>query len=106
MKKIDRNGPDGVQIGLNQLATTAEFLDVLREEVSARGLLLTDVMRYVGVAYDQASMRSRGNDWIITLRKEGHHTMELWTVLVTFLRVQSAWPGSLPWRQEGEGRKI
>jgi len=98
IKKIATDGPPGVQAGLDALAQTPEFTQVLQEEVTARNLVLEDVTPCISSIYYHASKRAPGNDPIITIYTEDH-SMEQRAVLAAFLRIQRRWPHGLGWRE-------
>ncbi|RPA97050.1 hypothetical protein L873DRAFT_1810301 [Choiromyces venosus 120613-1] len=90
----------GVQAGLNQLAKTKEFQDVLAEQVKARRLTRGDATRCIPVVYHELSKIVHGNSGVIIIRK-GDHTPNELAVLATILQVQSQWPDPLKWMEEG-----
>jgi len=62
MKKITTDRESGVQDGLDALAQTPEFIQILQEEVTARGLQLEAVTEYIPSIYYEASKRALSND--------------------------------------------
>lgn len=101
MKKITTNSEYEVQEGLDELAKTPEFIQILQKEVTANGLQLEAVTACIPYIYYEASKRAIWNDFIITIYKEDH-TVEKRAVLTAFLRMQRGWPLGLQWR---EGRR-
>jgi len=105
MKKITTDRESGVQAGLDALAKTPEFIQILQEEVTARDLQLEAVTECIPDIYYEASKHALSNDFIITIYKE-EHTMEERAVLATFLRMQREWPHGLRWKEGRKGREI
>jgi len=105
MKKITTDRESGVQAGLDALAKTPEFIQILQEEVTARDLQLEAVTECIPDIYYKASKHALSNDFIITIYKE-EHTMEERAVLATFLRMQREWPHGLQWKEGRKGREI
>jgi len=102
IKKIVTDCPPGVQAGLDALAKTSEFTQLLEEEIAARHLAPGDVIPCIASIYQQASRRPPRNDSIITIYKE-HHSMQERAVLAAFLKMQSGWPDGLKWREAEKG---
>ena len=102
MKKIPTDSEYEVQAGLDELAKTPEFIQILQEEVTASRLQLKAVTACIPSIYYEASKRAIWNDIIITIYEEDH-TVEQRAVLVAFLRMQRGWPLGLQWR---EGRRV
>ena len=106
MKKITTDRESGVQAGLDALAKTPEFIQILQEEVTARGFQLEAVTECIPSIYYEASKRALRNDFVIAIYEE-EHTMEECAVLAAFLRMQREWPHGLQWReQERRGREL
>ena len=106
MKKISDDSPREVHHGLNALAKTSEFTQLLQEEVTTHRLVLEDVVPCIQSIHYDASRRisANDNDHVITIYTEDH-TMAERVVLVTFLRMQGRWPYGLEWRGEKGGRR-
>ena len=106
MKKITTDHESEIQAGLDALAKTQEFIQVLQEEVTASGLQLEAVTDCIPNIYHEASKRALSNDFVITIYKD-EHTMEECAVLAAFLKMQHGWPHPLKWREQARrGREI
>ena len=105
MKKIPTDSEYEVQAGLDKLAKTPEFIQILQEEVAASGLQLEAVTACIPSIYYEASKRAIWNDIIITIYEEDH-TVEQRAVLVAFLRMQRGWPFGLQWGMGRRGSEI
>ena len=106
MKKIMTDRESGVQGGLNALAKTPEFIQILQEEVAASDLKLKAITACIPYIYYEASKRALRNDFTITIYKEDH-TPEQRAVLIAFLKMQRGWPSGLQWmerKSQGEIR--
>lgn len=95
----------GVQEGLNILARTPEFTEVLKEVVLTRKLDLKDVTASIDHLYAKVCDRSKGNDAqatrddvIIIIRARDFGDNEL-AALVSFLTIQNKWPRPLGWSE-------
>jgi len=106
IKRIVANSPHRfgaeVQAGLDALAKTSEFTQVLEEEIAARHLAPGDVILCIPSIYKQACRKAPFNDSIITIYKE-HHSMEQRAVFAAFLKMQSRWPDGLKWAEASKG---
>ena len=102
MKKITTDSEYEVQAGLDELAKTPEFIQILQEEVTASCLQLKAVTACIPSIYYEASKRALYNDFIITIYEEDH-TAEQRAVLAAFLRMQRGWPLGLQWREVRRG---
>ena len=105
MKKITTAREHRVEEGLGELAETPEFIQILQEEVTARGLQLEAVTECIPDIFYEASKNALWNDFIITIYKD-EHTMEERAVLAAFLKMQSGWPHGLQWREGRREREI
>jgi len=99
IKKINHDCRPGIQAGLDEIAKTQEFIAVLNQEVIGRGLVLQNVTRGIPLAYSQAEKLARGNDTIITLRRQDYTANQV-AVLAAFLKVQGRWSGGLEWIED------
>ena len=102
MKKITTDSEYEVQAGLDELAKTPEFIQILQEEVTARRLQLQAVTACIPSIYYEASKRALWNDLVITIYEEDH-TVEQCAVLAAFLKMQRGWPLGLQWREVRRG---
>jgi len=108
MKKISDDSSSKVQHGLNALAKTSEFTQILHEELAVRHLAVEDVTPCIKDIHYEASRRisadDNDDDDEITVYTKDHTPAEC-AVLVTFLRVQGRWPYRLEWRESKMGRR-
>lgn len=88
----------GIQVSIDELAKTPEFIAALQKEVAAHQLALEAVTACIGCIYNTVSKHANDNDLVITLY-EDHYTREECAVLATFLRVQSGWPYGFAWER-------
>ncbi|KAG0638415.1 GNL3L/Grn1 putative GTPase-domain-containing protein [Tuber brumale] len=96
--EIKSHYAQGVQAGLDELAKTAKFKNLLAQEIAARHLVKKDVDRCVAVVYHEASKYAHGNSRMITIYEEDHTPNER-AALATFLGVQSGWLDGLKWKE-------
>jgi len=96
IKKIKPDCPPGVQAGLNALAKTEEFTQILLKEIAARHLESKDVIQCISSIYREASKHTFGNDSVIAIYEQDHKMKER-AVLAAFLKMQSGWLYNLEW---------
>lgn len=94
---IKVNPEAGVQTGLNALARTSKFQQILSRVVGDRGLVYEDVRDRAKRLYDEVSKHAHGNDQQIIVRAKDFTPNEC-GALITYLLLQSDWPSPLDWR--------
>ena len=89
--------PDaGIQTGLNALAATPEFDEILLRVADARGCPYEQVRDQAKRLYNEVSKHAHGNDPLITVRAKDFTPNEC-AALIAYLELQSTWPWHLDW---------
>ncbi|KAG0128084.1 hypothetical protein HOY82DRAFT_541553 [Tuber indicum] len=98
INKIESHFTEGVQTGLDELARTAEFQELLAKEIKAGHVAKEDVDRCIAVVYRESPECEQGNSSLITIHEEDYTANER-AALATFLGVQGGWAHGLKWRE-------
>lgn len=93
---IQVNPEAGVQTGLNALAGTPKFQQILSRVVGDRRLAYDQVLERAKHLYDEVSKHAHGNDQKIIVRAKDFTPNEC-GALITYLLLQSDWPSPLDW---------
>ncbi|KAG0137681.1 hypothetical protein HOY82DRAFT_588917 [Tuber indicum] len=89
----------GVQKGLNALAATEKFEEILKAVADDRGLVHDHVWDRARRLYDEVSKHAHGNDKMITIRAKDFTPAEC-AALVAYMSMQKKWPTNLDWIEE------
>jgi len=101
IKKISTDCPPGVQAGLNALAKTEAFTNILHKEVATRNLVFKDVRPCINFLYRKTLQRAHGNDLLTIILYSQDYTANECAALATFLKVKDEWRNGPKWREEG-----
>jgi len=104
MKKISTDCPPGVQAGLNALAKTEAFTNILHKEVATRNLVFEDVGPCIGSLYRKTRL-ARGNDPLTIILYSQDYTANECAALATFLKVKDEWGHWPGWKEEPRRRQ-
>ncbi|KAG0632792.1 hypothetical protein HOY80DRAFT_1112592 [Tuber brumale] len=88
----------GIQHGLNQLATSDQYLRFLSAEAKIRKVDKNIAISSVANIYEQHYKIAVGNSREITICAADYNPNQL-TVLMAFMRVQDTRPHCLPWKE-------
>ena len=93
---IHLNPNEGIQTGLNVLAMTPEFKEILWRVANERCCPYEQVNNRARRLYDEVSKHAHGNDMLITVRAKDFTPNEC-AALIAYLELQSTWPWHLDW---------
>jgi len=102
IKKISTDCPPGVQAGLNALAKTEAFTNILHKEVATRNLVFKDVRLCIGSLYRKTLKLASGNDLLIITLYNQDYTANEFAALTTFLKLKSEWGHGPSWKEGGK----
>jgi len=100
IKKISTDCPPGVQAGLNALAKTEAFTNILHKEVATRNLVFEDVSPCIGSLYSKTLKHANGNDFLTIILRNQDYTANECAALATFLKVKDEWGHWPDWAEE------
>lgn len=91
-----------VEAGLCRLIGEPEFIEIIRQEAQARGLVFNDIDVSARDIYSNLLPCLYCDETVVI--RDTDFTEKERAALITFMKMQSKWPDAIPWREDVSGK--